>query len=178
MKVKIKEKLKKDGNKIVIFLILILVILLGILVGASLSKYQSIITGKIYTKIAKPILEIRREESILVTATSQKNSYTFEVRNYNEEESNGKSQININEVDMNYYIEIVSNTDEAIQFELFREETKIPLKNNKTEEMILPKDQKQAHIYHLEIVYDKTKGTLEKDINEDVEIKIHSIQKA
>ena len=96
---KIKRK-KKVKEKISIFLLIILVIIFGVLVGTSLSRYKSIITGKIIAQIAKPVLEERREESILVTANNPKASYSFEVRNYKEEQ--------LNEVEMEYYIEIVS----------------------------------------------------------------------
>ena len=96
---KIKQK-KKVNRKAIILLLIIFVILLGVLVGTSLSRYQSVITGKIIAQIAKPVLEVRREESILVTANNPKASYSFEVRNYKEEQ--------LNEVEMEYYIEIVS----------------------------------------------------------------------
>ena len=96
---KIKQK-KKVNRKTIILLLIIFVILLGVLVGTSLSRYQSAITGKIIAQIAKPVLEVRREESILVTANNPKASYSFEVRNYKEEQ--------LNEVEMEYYIEIVS----------------------------------------------------------------------
>ena len=105
----------------------------------------------------------------MLTALAPKASYVFEVRNYKEE--------NLNEVDMEYYIEIISNTDEAINYELYKGNQQIALKDNKTEKIKLTKDEKQIHSYRLEITYDKTQGILE-DINENVEIKIHSIQKA
>ena len=106
----------------------------------------------------------------MLTALAPKASYTFEVRNFKEEE--------LNEVEMEYYIEIVSHTDEAINFKLFRGEEQISLNNNKTEKIKLTKEEKQTHSYCLEITYDKTKGEIGKDINENVEVKIHSIQKA
>ena len=166
---------KQRKGKIIIILLLFLVILLGIVVGTSLSKYQYLIHGKVVSQIAKPIIEIRREESILVTASSPKASYTFEVRNYKEDEPN---EININEVDMEYYIEIVGGKNEAIRYELYRGETEIPLTNNKTEKIQLIKGEKDTHIYRLDITYDKTKTNSNTSINENVEIKIHSIQKA
>lgn len=96
---KIKQK-KKINEKTIIILSIILVILFGMLVGTSLSRYQSVITGKIMAQIARPILEVRREESILVTANNPKASYLFEIRNFKESQ--------LNEVEMEYYVEIVS----------------------------------------------------------------------
>lgn len=175
-KIKRTKYNKEKNGKIVIVVLIFLVILLGILVGTSLSKYQTIIVGKSIAEIAKPIIEIRREESILVTANSPKASYAFEVRNYKEDESNNKTSIN--EVDMEYYIEIVGGKNDAIQFALYRGETKIQLTNNKTEKIQLIKGEKETHIYRLDITYDATKANSNTSINENVEIKIHSIQKA
>lgn len=166
----IKEEVKNKKSKVIIFILLISTILSGVLVGISFSKYQSKIIGQAFANIAKPVLEVRREQSLLLTALAPKASYVFEVRNYKEDE--------LNQVEMEYYIEIISNTDEAIDFELYRGEENIPLNNNKTEKIKLTKEEKQIHSYRLEITYDKSKGVIGKDISENVEIKIHSIQKA
>lgn len=167
---KSRKKEIKDKKKIVILILLILTILLGILVGISFSKYQSKLIGQAFANVAKPVLEVRREQSLLLTALAPKASYVFEVRNYKED--------TLNQVEMEYYIEIISNTDEAIDFALFRGDEEIPLRNNKTEKIKLTKEEKQTHSYRLEITYDNTKGELGKDISENIEIKIHSIQKA
>lgn len=168
-KKKIKSETKENKRKIGILILLILIILLGILVGISFSKYQNKMIGQGFSNIAKPVLEVRREQSLLLTALAPKASYVFEVRNYKEDE--------LNEVEMEYYIEIISNTDEAIKFALYKGEEQIPLNNNRTDKIKLTKEEKQTHSYRLEITYDKTKSTIEKDINENVEVKIHSIQK-
>lgn len=166
----ISENDKKKDSKIVLLLLIIFIILLGILIGISFSKYQSKLEGQAIAKIAKPIIEVRKEQSLLVTALVPKVSYIFEVRNFKDDE--------INQIEMEYYIEIISNANEAINFKLYNEEKQITLNNNKTEKIKLEKEERKAHSYRLEIIYDKTKGEMEKDINENVEIKIHSIQKA
>ena len=165
----IKNKIK-DKRKITIIILLMLTILLGIFVGMSFSKYQSKLVGQAFANVAKPVLEVRREQSLGLTALAPKASYVFEVRNYKEDE--------LNQVEMEYYIEIISNTNEAIQFALFKGDEEILLDNNKTRKFKLEKEEKQTHFYRLEITYDSTKGELGKDINENVELKIHSIQKA
>ncbi len=167
---KTKDEKEKKNKKVILLLLLLLVILLGILVGASFAKYHSKIETDAFAKIAKPVLEVRREQSLMLTALAPKASYVFEVRNYKEDE--------LNQVEMEYYIEIISNTDEAINFALFKGDEEIPLNSNKTGKIKLTKEEKQTHSYRLEITYDNTKGKLGKDINENVEIKIHSIQKA
>ena len=47
---------------------------------------------------------------------------------------------------MEYYIEIVSNTDQSINFELFNGESKIPLINNKTNKIAINKENKEKHV--------------------------------
>ena len=173
-------KLKKDNankrkwSKFLIIIMLILIIFLGMLIGASLSRFENIVIGKGLAKIAKPILEVRREESILVTASNPKGSYTFEVRNYKENEN----EIDINEVDMEYYIEIVSQSNDAISFQLFEEGQEVKLVDNRTEKRQLIKGIKQSNSYCLKITYDQKKDATVRPINQNVEIKIHSIQKA
>ena len=165
----ISEKNKDKKNKILFFLMLIIIILLGIIVGKSIAKYQSKLTTQAFANIAKPVLEIRKEQSLLLTALAPKASYVFEVRNYKEDQ--------LNEVEMEYYIEIISCLNEAIDFKLYKGEEEVQLKDNKTEKIKLTKDEKQIHSYRLEITYDETKIVDKKDINENVEIKIYSIQK-
>jgi len=165
-----REKTRKEKNKIWLILSILIIILLGILVGISFSKYQEKIIGKGFATIAKPVLEVRREQSLMVTALKPKAVYTFEVRNYAEEE--------LNEIEMEYYIEILSATDESIEFKLYQGEKQISLVSNKTEKIKLAKEEKEIHSYRLEVIYDKTKNTTQEDIDTNVEIKIHSIQKA
>lgn len=174
-KVEAKKQEKNEKSKIGIILCIIAIILLGILVGISFSKYQEKITAKGFATIAKPVLEVRRQQSFVITALRPKAVYCFEVRNYKEEESR---KIEINEVEMEYYIEIISNTDEEIQFDLYQGEKPIPLNNRKTETIKLTKEEQQTHSYRLEVTYDKEKSEKEENINAEVEIKIHSIQKA
>lgn len=164
-----KEEEQKENKWILLLILLLFIILLGLLIGISFSKYQSEIVGNLSTNIAKPVLQITREQSLLLTALEPRASYVFEVKNYQENQ--------INEVEMEYYIEIISHTDEAIKFDLYKENEKITLKDNKTKKINLVNNKMQTDSYRLEITYDSAKGTQGKDINENVEIKIHSIQK-
>ncbi len=167
-----KNELKKRSKKrkITIFILLFFVIFFGILVGVSLAKYETQMQIKAFANIAKPILEVETQKSILITALAPKAAYVFEVRNYKEEE--------VSQVDMEYYIEIVAPHEDSIQFSLYQGETPIPLTNDKTNKIKLGKEEKQVHSYRLEITYDKTKQTTNEKIEGNIEIKIHSIQKA
>lgn len=163
-----KKKQKRNSKKIGIFILLLLLLFIS-LIGITFARYQANIKGKAMATIANPVFEVRKEESLLLTAVAPKASYVFEVRNYDEKD--------INEVDMEYYIEIIANTDKSILFELYQGNNKIPLENNKTQKIILKKENKEDHKYRLDIIYDKNKTQSEQDMKEKVEIKIHSIQK-
>lgn len=167
-----KNELKKENKKrkIIVFILLLFVILFGTLVGVSLAKYETQMQIQAFANIAKPILEVETQKSLLITALASKAAYVFEVRNYKEEE--------LNQVEMEYYIEIIAPEKEVIQFCLYQGEKQIPLIQNKTEKISLPKEEKQVHSYRLEITYDKTKEMTNEKIEGNVEIKIHSIQKA
>ena len=90
------KKQKEKNKNIEIIILLLLLILIG-LIGITFAKYQANIKGKGIAQIANPVFEVRKEESLLITALAPKASYVFEVRNYDEED--------INEVDMEYYID-------------------------------------------------------------------------
>lgn len=179
MPIKIKnETLKKRKenhnfvkriNRIIFFLLLTITILFGILVGVSLARYQQNLQGQAFADIAKPILEVKKDKSLMITALNPRAYYEFEIKNYRGEK--------LNEIEMEYYIEIISLVDETIHFVLYQEEQEVLLINNKTENRKLTKEEKQTHYYRLEVIYDKTKGDNKKDINGKVELKIHSIQK-
>lgn len=159
-----KKKSYKDFLIVTIFLIILFT---TFIISICFAKYVIAINGKVFGNIAQPIIELKGEESLLITATAPKTSYSFEVRNYNENED-------ISEVEMQYYIEIISNTDERIKFELYNKEEKVKLENKRTNLISMPKEDKEVHKYRLDVLYDTTNL---KDIKDNIEIKVHSIQK-
>ena len=166
MKEKFRNK-RREITLIIIFSMVLIFFFSGFSIGKEFSKTN--IEGK--TEIAEPILKVESDETIEMKHLEDTGIYQFKVKNYDE---TGK----VNQVDLEYYIEIISNTDEAINFALFKGNEEITLNDNKTGKIKLTKEEKQAHSYRLEITYDNTKGELGKDISENVEVKIHSIQKA
>jgi len=171
----LKEKIipikkKKKNIDFLIVIIILIILFITFFISFSLAKYTVEVNGKILGNIARPIIELKGEESLLITANMPKTSYTFEVRNYNEDE-------NVSEVEMQYYIEIISNVNEAINFELYSEDKVIELQNRRTNLIDMKKNEKQIDKYKLDIIYDNSKGNLDEDIKENIEIKIHSIQK-
>ena len=77
---------------------------------------------------------------------------------------------------MQYNIEIISQVEEAISFKLYKNEQEILLENNKTNNIKLQKENIQEDSYRLEIIYNKAQNKSEKDIIQNVQIKVHSEQ--
>ena len=119
--------------------------------------------------IAKPVLEVENNPEITITASNEKNTYDFKVKNYNSNEE-------ITQIDLLYTIEILTKTDERISFRLYKNNKQIPLENNKTKEMLLTKNEKKEDNYKLEILYNREEN-IQKDIFQDIQIKVHSEQR-
>ena len=128
---------------------------------------EFIIKGK--AEIAQPIFIVENNPSIDITAINNYGIYTFKVKNYNE-------QNKITETDLKYYIEILSNTDNSINIELYQNENKINLTNNKTEYIEISKDKKEEREYKIKITYDKNKSNTINDIMEKIQVKVHTEQ--
>lgn len=96
--------------------------------------------------------------------------YDFVVKNYNEK--------NISDVSQNYTIEIISNTNEAVEYELYNNEEKLELTDNKTNDIFIEGSEEKEHHYRLKITYDENKRNSEESILEDVQVKVHSEQES
>ena len=88
------------------------------------------------------------------------------MKNYNSDEE-------ITQIDLLYTIEILTKTDESISFKLYKNNEEIQLQNNKTQEMLLTRNEKKEDNYKLEILYNK-ENTNQEDIFKDIQIKVHS----
>lgn len=159
----------KNNTTLTIVIGSIISILLGIVVGSSIAKYQEEKIIKVCANIAKPILEIEKQETFKITNTNYKESYMFEVRNYDEKE--------VSQIEMEYYIEIISDTNDIVEYNLYKGEEKIDLTDNKTNKIYMSKENKDNHTYRLDIQYNKEKDNSKENILKDIEIKIHAIQK-
>ena len=158
---------KLDKNKIkTMFLISIsIVILCAPIVSA---KYNFLENLKGGAQVAKPIFEVKGIEKSKISALNNIGYYEFCVKNFNEQE--------VSEIGFVYTIEIISNTDESIKFELYENEKQIELQNLKTENLYIQGNEKIEQKYKLKVIYDNTLGQKEKDILEDVQIKVYSEQ--
>lgn len=159
------EKVNKNKIKIIIVIVVSLIIFLS---GYCLAKYETAKDVLTNSKIAMPIINVEGEVTSKISALSNIGYYDFTVKNYNQEK--------VSDVSLNYSIEIISSTDESISFKLYKGEEEINLENNKTEPIYIESLNQVEHSYRLEVMYDKTKSNSQKDILEDVQIKVHSEQ--
>ena len=160
-----KSNKKTHKTKIIILLTCILMLFLT---GYSIGKQATKTTVLTEGEIAKPIFIVDNNPEIEITAKQKEGYYYFKVRNYELEE--------MSQVDMQYYIEIIGDIDEAIICTLYRGEEQIALQDRKTQTQKLTRNQKEEHSYCLKVEYDKEKNTSLSDIMQELQIKVHAEQ--
>ena len=137
--------------------------------GYSMAKAYQNTNIQTNVKIAEPILIVKNNPVIEVNGKNEKEYYNFTVKNCKE---NG----DISQIELEYYVEIIKNTEEAISFKLYKNNEEIPMENNRTSNILLKRGEIQEDNYKLEITYDKNKNHSIEDIIQDVQIKVHSEQ--
>lgn len=156
---------KKKIIKLILMLILIMII--GLFWGGrTFAKYTKHVKSSAVSEIAKPIFVIDGAKNIKIDGI-QDTVYEFCVKNYNDEE--------INEVEMNYYIEIVNDSKADLEFVLIKNGQLINLENNKSNFILLKRDQRQKDDYQLQIKYTNNSNTV-SDIKGNIQIKVEAIQ--
>ncbi|MBQ2836213.1 MAG: hypothetical protein IJE68_05210 [Clostridia bacterium] len=119
--------------------------------------------------VAKPIFIVEGKETTQISEINNIGYYEFSIKNFNES--------SISEIGFLYTIEVISNTDKSIQFELYNEEEQqILLENLKTDELSIIGNEKVEQKYKLKVIYDSTQGNKGKNILEEVQVKVHSEQ--
>lgn len=131
-------------------------------------KYINIDNLTSSINLARPIFIVEGKDATKISEINNIGYYEFSVKNFNES--------NTSEISFLYTIEVISDTDESVQFELYNEETKIPLKNLKTEEILIQGKERNEQKYRLKVIYDNEQGDKGKEILEEVQVKVHSQQ--
>ncbi len=163
MKEKFKNK-KREITLIVIISIVIIFFFSGFSIGKSLNKTNVNINGE----IAKPILKVENDKEIYLTKTNEKGVYNFKVKNFDDQDK-------ITQIELEYYVEILSQINKNLNFKIYKNDEEINVNNNKTDKFIMPKNKKQEDIYKIEIQC-KENSNIEEIIQE-IQIKVHSEQK-
>ncbi len=155
--------MKKEIIKIIVVAFVLTIILSTI----SLGKYFNKTKINVNSGVAIPIIKLEGEQKLIINNNQGNKVYNLAVKNYDENEQ-------ITQVELEYYIEIISKKNDDINFKIYKEEKELNINNNKTEKFLLTKENKQQDNYKIEILLNKK---ISEDILQNVEIKVYSEQK-
>ena len=158
-----RVELKKEIIKIIVVAFVLTIILSTI----SLGKYFNKTKINVNSGVAIPIIKLEGEQKLIINNNQENKVYNLAVKNYDENEQ-------ITQVELEYYIEIISKKNDNINFKIYKEEKELNINNNKTEKFLLTKENKQRDNYKIEILLNKK---ISEDILQNVEIKVYSEQK-
>ena len=157
-----------DIKKKIIKIMKITITIILLFSGISLAKVFYTTNIETKAEIAKPILEIESDPTINITKNEGKEIYNFKVKNYDE---TGK----ITQIDLEYYIEIISNTNKKIYFKIYKNDEELNIDGNRTQYFSIQKEKEQNDNYRVEILIERS--SLEEEIKKEVKIKIYTKQK-
>lgn len=155
--------MKKEIIKIIVVAFVLTIILSTI----SLGKYFNKTKINVNSGVAIPIIKLEGEQKLIINNNQENKVYNLAVKNYDENEQ-------ITQVELEYYIEIISKKNDDINFKIYKEEKELNINNNKTEKFLLTKENKQQDNYKIEILLNKK---ISEDILQNIEIKVYSEQK-
>lgn len=155
--------MKKEIIKIIVVAFVLTIILSTI----SLGKYFNKTKINVNSGVAIPIIKLEGEQKLIINNNQENKVYNLAVKNYDENEQ-------ITQVELEYYIEIISKRNDDINFKIYKEEKELNINNNKTEKFLLTKENKQQDNYKIEILLNKK---ISENILQNIEIKVCSEQK-
>lgn len=155
-----KTNFKKE--KVLIIIIISIISLSGYSIGKGITN----ISLNNNMEISKPICIVEGDRKIDITTMKNTGKYNFIIKNHNE-------QGEITNTNLVYYIEILLINNDKISFKLYKNDEEISIENNKTESMILTKDEIQEDRYILETTY---LSEYNEERIQDIQLKIHSEQ--
>ena len=148
---------------------IIIVAVLILFAGNSLARNIEKLNLKYKMEYAQPIIVFENDEPIEITNENNQGTYQFKVKNYNEQQK-------LTDVNMNYYIEILDNNNELLEYKLYLNNEEVELKNKRTEIIEIQKENEEEHLYKLEILYKKENANPETKTQQEIKIKFHAEQ--
>lgn len=130
--------MKKEIIKIIVVAFVLTIILSTI----SLGKYFNKTKINVNSGVAIPIIKLEGEQKLIINNNQGNKVYNLAVKNYDENEQ-------ITQVELEYYIEIISKKNDDINFKIYKEEKELNINNNKTEKFLLTKENKQQDNYKI-----------------------------
>lgn len=164
-----EENLSQKNSRFATLILVVFIIILLLFCGYSMAKVIEDVILKSRTSIAEPILMIENNPSIDITELNNYGEYAFKIKNYNQ-------QNKLTETDLKYYIEILGNIDDSVKIELYQNENRINLKDNKTDYIHISKDKKEEREYKVKLTYNKNNSNNIGDIMEKMQVKVHTEQ--
>lgn len=158
---------EKNKTRQVTLIIIISIVLIFFFSGFSIGKEFSKTTLEGTGGIAQPILKVENNKPVNINSKNNKGIYEFKVKNYDEK--------NITQVDLEYYIEILSDINKNISVKIYKDDKVLDINNKKTETFLITKDKKQEDNYKIEIVCNKNVAI--EEIMQEIQVKVHSEQK-
>lgn len=137
-----------------------------VIVSISYAKYKQALTGDGKVEVAKPILILERTSDIKIDGIKDE-VYDFSVKNYTDTQ--------INEVNLNYSIQIINDSHANLEFTLYKNGQQIDLNHGETEGILLSNLKKQEDNYELKIKYNDD-SAMKSDIYGNVQIKVEAVQ--
>lgn len=158
-----RVELKKEIIKIIVVAFVLTIILSTI----SLGKYFNKTKINVNSGVAIPIIKLEGKQKLIINNNQENKVYNLAVKNYDENEQ-------ITQIELEYYIEIISPKNDNINLKIYKEEKELNINNNKTEKFLLTKENKQQDNYKIEILLNKK---MSENILQNIEIKVCSEQK-
>lgn len=141
-----------------------------ILIFSTQISYARYITTEILNgvqEIATPVIQIKEGNIAQIDRNNNIGYYEFCVKNFEQEK--------ISEIDFLYTIEIISDLEDKVKFELYSNDQQISMQDLKTNEISLGKNKKIEQSYKLKITYNPAVEASEECMKH-IQIKIHSVQ--
>lgn len=138
-------------------------------IGITCSKYYNSFVLSFNGNIARPVFKVDSNESVEITNLNNTGKYEFCIRNF---EGDTKS-----DTQFEYTIEVISNIDEQVDYTLYRDGEKVNLNQKRTDRIFLDNSDKIVHKYCLEMRYKNNDVDMNKDINQNIQIKVDAEQK-
>lgn len=158
-------------KKVLIVFLIVVLIFLHIGTNVVIAKYIFESLENLKFKVEKPVIEIVSDNNKNYTIDSNEVEYKFKILNYDKKE-------NVNNLDIEYYIELISNKLNFFNIKLQTENEELKLENNKTKCFNLLKNEKKEDNFYLYIeLKDNFKDDFDLNLEDSIQIKINFCQK-
>ena len=145
--------MKKEIIKIIVVAFVLTIILSTI----SLGKYFNKTKINVNSGVAIPIIKLEGEQKLIINNNQENKVYNLAVKNYDENEQ-------ITQVELEYYIEIISKKNDDINFKIYKEEKELNIKESHNILMPILPNQEMQNLFNIDknipIFMKKSKGIL------------------